>query len=89
MGGEIDGLTADQMEAALLTAEAGVAAPDGHLRLDLRDVPFMDSSGLRVLLDVTDRMRRRGGDLVLVAPTAPVIRLLELSQLDDHFTIES
>ena len=47
----------------------------------------MDSSGLRVLISATERARAAGGDLVLVAPTAAVRKVLEVSGLDRYPTV--
>ena len=38
------------------------------LRLNLAELAFMDSSGLRLLIDLYDRSRREGWDLTIVAP---------------------
>ena len=38
--------------------------------VDLRDVTFMDSSGLRVLIELNDRAQAEHWQLVLVAPTS-------------------
>jgi anti-anti-sigma factor len=37
--------------------------------LDLRDLAFMDSSGLRLLIDLHDRSRREPWELTLMTPT--------------------
>jgi anti-anti-sigma factor len=55
--------------------------------IDLRDVVFMDSSGLQELVRLNNRARERNLELVLIAPSAPVMRLLELTGLRSHFTI--
>lgn len=54
-------LLAERIEASL--------APGGHeLRLDLGELAFMDSSGLRLLIDLHRRSQRDGWRLRLVAP---------------------
>jgi len=54
--------------------------------LDLSAVAFMDSSGLRALIE-TDRIRRDAGrSMALLAPSAPVLRVLELVNLRHTFT---
>lgn len=55
-----------------------------HVAFELDGVTFLDASGLGVLLDV----RRRVGDagvVQLVAPSAPVRRLLELTGSEGLF----
>ncbi|MDX6647968.1 MAG: anti-sigma factor antagonist [Miltoncostaeaceae bacterium] len=54
--------------------------------LDLAGVAFMDSSGLRALIEA-DRVRREAGrSMALLAPSAPVLRVLELVNLRHTFT---
>jgi anti-sigma B factor antagonist len=53
--------------------------------LDLRDVTFIDSTGLNVLINAN---RNRGDGLVLRSPTGAVARVLELSGMDRVFRIE-
>ena len=53
----------------------------------MTEVTFMDSSGLRVLLDVHQRAADASRGLVLLRPSDSVMRLLEISGLGDHFTI--
>lgn len=40
----------------------------GDLTLDLRELSFMDSSGLRLLIELYDDSRRDGWQLRLIAP---------------------
>ncbi|MCZ4120951.1 anti-sigma factor antagonist [Streptomyces sp. H39-S7] len=50
-----------------------------HLMLDLSQMPFMDSSGLRVVLELIRDIGQAGGRVLLVAPAPAVRRLLELT----------
>lgn len=60
----------------------GVAAAGARrLVLDMRDVTFMDSSGLRILLNAARELRERGGALRLAAPDEQVLRLIELTRV--------
>jgi len=56
-----------------------------HCLIDLADVAFVDSTGLAALL----RMRRRlvPWSLVLLAPSASVLRVLRRFQLEDSFYV--
>ena len=84
--GEIDPHTGPylggEVRAALFTSSAQ------SLTLDLAGVDFMDSSGLRVVIEIHKVMRERGGQLVLRHPTATVSRLLEITNLSASLTIE-
>lgn len=79
--GEIDAHT-----APTLTHAIDDAAPT--VRLDLSGVDFVDSSGLRVLVDAHQRLADQGGGLTIVAPSAAVTRLFEISGVTDYLTIE-
>ena len=56
--------------------------PDGELVIDLRNVDFMDSSGLRALLVERRRREDAGGSIALSNPTPLVTRLLEVTGVD-------
>lgn len=72
--GELDMATADDLSQLLRAA----AADGGPVLLDLSGISFMDSSGLRVLLEAAELIRG-SGSLVIVHPSAQVRRLLEIS----------
>ena len=55
----------------------------GELRLDVSELTFVDSSGLGTIL-AHARSRNGAGPVVLVDPTAPVLRTFELMCLDQH-----
>lgn len=68
-------------EVTTLVGEAAV------VRLDLRDVTFMDSTGLGALIKVRNRMADRGGSVVLVSASAAVERVLALTGMSDVFNL--
>jgi anti-sigma B factor antagonist len=84
LAGELDAHTAPQLAERLRELPAG----EGDLVLDVGKVEFMDSSGLRVIIDVHQRAAESGRRLVLSHPTAAVNRLLEISGLSDHLATE-
>ena len=55
--------------------------------LDLRELTFLDSSGLSRLVAARRRARRAGYRLVLVRGSAAVQRLFALSAVNEHFEI--
>ena len=71
--GELDMATAGDLAEFLREAEKG---PD-PIVLDFSGISFMDSSGLRVILEAAGG--RDGGALVIVHPTAQVQRVLDIS----------
>ena len=80
--GEIDAHTAPALADALaaLTTERVV--------IDLSGVDFVDSSGLRVLIQAHQQADEAGRSLVLARPSTSVRRLLEISGLNDYLTID-
>ena len=55
--------------------------------LDLRDVSFVDSTGLGLLLSVHERAEADGGWLHLAAPNPLVKRLMQTTELDRRFHV--
>jgi anti-sigma B factor antagonist len=55
-----------------------------HLVVDLREVAFLDSSGLRILLAWDDTARNEGLDFELVPGPPPVQRLFDLTGVRDR-----
>lgn len=78
--GEVDLVTADRFHDAIDEAVRVSLFVD----VDLRHVTFMGSVGLQALLDaqVADFP-----PLVLVEPSPPVVRLLELAEVADLFPV--
>lgn len=76
--GELDLSTAPEVERCL----TGVQHDGRTVILDLRNLSFLDSSGLRVILAADARARAAGSRLVLVAGPPAVQRVFELTLLD-------
>jgi stage II sporulation protein AA (anti-sigma F factor antagonist) len=58
-----------------------------EVRLELRGVPFMNSAGTAVLVQLQKLGAPRGVDLVLIAPPPAVARPLQLTGLWRRFTV--
>jgi len=56
--------------------------PEQDVVLDLREVSFMDTSGLRYVLEVVERADRDGFSVQIVRGPAAVQRVFEVSGLD-------
>ncbi|NLK00543.1 MAG: STAS domain-containing protein [Clostridia bacterium] len=61
--------------------------------IDLQNVPFIDSSGVGVLISLFKHQAEKEGEIVLAAPTKKVSRVLELTRMDKildiHDTVEA
>ena len=55
------------------------------VRLDMSEVDFLDSSGLRCLTKVFGELAAFGGELRLVDPSPAVVRVLRLVGVEDMF----
>jgi len=79
LSGELDHHTADmvrmQMDEAIQRRQCE------HLVLSLKDLEFMDSSGLGVILGRYKLIKNKGGKMVVCDVNPPVYRLLEMSGL--------
>lgn len=75
VSGELDLSQAEDLGTRL----DALIRPGGIVALDATDLTFMDSTGLRVLLQATAHAAARGAGFRLVAPQAAVLRVLELS----------
>jgi anti-sigma B factor antagonist len=77
--GEIDLSSARELRAGLARLREGY---QGTIIVDLSGVTFMDSTGMRVLLDAQERMLNEDRGLVLSAPVRNVLRALKIAQID-------
>ncbi|WPP28214.1 STAS domain-containing protein [Streptomyces sp. CL7] len=50
-----------------------------HFLLDLSEVPFMDSSGMNIILRVYQEARELPGSVHIISPTPAVRRILDLT----------
>lgn len=84
LSGELDIAGAARVEQALERIEQ--AAPP-TLVLDLRELDFMDSTGLRVILAADERAREQARRLVLVRGSETVQRIIAMTRLDERLEI--
>jgi anti-sigma B factor antagonist len=85
LGGELD-LAA----ASSLDEELGQALQSGSqvIVIDLKDLEFIDSTGLSVLVRAHQRAQETGLQLGLINPGAQVERLLSLTGLAQRLTLD-
>lgn len=79
LGGELDLDNVERLDQALLEAEASDAA---LILLDVDDLRFIDSTGLRVILRATRRAERTGHRLRLTRGRDYVADMFRLTALD-------
>jgi anti-anti-sigma factor len=99
--GNQDSLTAEQDAEGVVVVRgdndvAGGPVLDAVLReregaeplvIDLANVSFIDSSGLRSLLSASRRARERASDVTLRNVGPEVLRLLQITGTQHHFVI--
>ena len=79
--GELDLAGAAALEEALATPEADAARA---VVLDLRDVEFMDSSGLRTVIVAARRAEEDASRFALVPGKAQVMRVFEITRMEER-----
>lgn len=82
IAGRIDAATAPQLEAELNSLD-GVTS----LTLDLKDLAYISSAGLRVLLAAQKRMMKQGA-MRVINVCEPVMDVFEMTGFADILTIE-
>jgi anti-anti-sigma factor len=82
--GELDLATAPALEAALGRAFESVGS--GRVVLDLRELEFIDSSGLRTLLTARRQAEQTDAEFSLVAGHRGLERTLEIAGVHKVFT---
>jgi anti-sigma B factor antagonist len=75
--GELDAVSAPALASAL-----GELQPSAHVVLNMSEVEFIDSTGLRVILEHAIRMCESDGSLRIRTASPQVHRLLHITNLD-------
>jgi anti-sigma B factor antagonist len=86
VAGEIDAYTAPKLREALLPL-AEESNPD--LIVNLKDVSYMDSTGLGVFVGLLKKIRKNDGHLNLVELSERLERLFSITGLNDIIDISS
>ena len=83
VSGEIDILTAPELEAALMGCDGSAVC------VDLTGVTFMDSSGIAVLLRAHKRATDNGTELRVANAAPNVLKVFEVTQVNRVLTLET
>ena len=84
LSGELDISTAAELERVL--GDLSVSDGPARIVMDLRDLRFMDSTGLRLLVTADLRLRREGRELALIPGPESVHRVFRLAMLEERLT---
>jgi anti-anti-sigma factor len=82
--GRVDTQGAREMDEVLQSA---VSQGRYKMVLDMAEVSYISSAGLRTLADVVTKDREQGGDLKLVALSRKVLRVLRIIGFDRFFSV--
>ena len=77
VSGRVDTVTAPELEAGLKFGDAK------NVVIDLKDVPYMSSAGLRLLLTAHKTMLAKGGDLQVANVQPSVREVLDITGFSD------
>jgi len=84
LDGRVDSEGAIEMELVL---QAAVREGKSKIILEMNEVRYINSAGLRILADVLTTNRNNEGDLLLVAPNSKIQRVFEIIGFDNFFQI--
>jgi len=84
VAGEVDVYTSPALKSALVDAASNGCRT---VIVDLGKVPFIDSSGLGVLVGALRRVRESDGELRIVSGSETVVKIMRITGLDRVFTL--
>ena len=84
VSGKLSVATAPDLEAAVQELATSTVDFD----IDLTELEYISSAGLRVLVSTQKLSAQRGGVMRLLNPTEDVMEVFEMTGLSDVFTIE-
>lgn len=83
--GRLDTTTSPQFETQVLAKLEGVK----ELILDITELLYISSAGLRVLLACQKKMNVSGGKMVVINPNEMIMDVFEMTGFNDILTIEN
>jgi anti-sigma B factor antagonist len=84
LAGEMDMSNATEVTELL---DGCLGAGPSRLVVEVSRLTFKDSTGVNQLVTVSRPLKERGGETLLVAPTAHVARVFEIVKLDELITV--
>ena len=82
--GEVDIATSPRLTAVL---DEAIRASVGTFIVDLREVDFLDSSGVSILVRARAVLGREDRELVVICPPGPARRIFEITGIADLLTL--
>lgn len=83
--GKLSVATSPELEAAV----HGLPQDTGNIEMDLTNLEYISSAGLRVLVATEKLCASRGGKMRLLHPIDEVMEVFDMTGLADVFTIEA
>lgn len=83
LSGDVDIGVKEELQARLEEA----AERSEQVDIDLSKVEYADSTALGLIIGLRNRLRERGGDVRLIAPSQRMRKLLNYAGLDQAFQI--
>ena len=84
LDGRVDTEGAVDLDLALQTA---VSEGEYRLILDMQEVSYLNSAGLRTLADILQTAQKNGGNLYLAGLNRKILRVLQIIGFDKFFEI--
>jgi len=84
VAGRVDSAAAPDLEKALQNL---IDSHRNQIVVELADVEYMSSAGLRALVSTLKAAKKGGGDMVVARPSARVREVIELAGLGSVFTV--
>ncbi|MBK5252576.1 MAG: STAS domain-containing protein [Peptostreptococcaceae bacterium] len=84
ISGEVDIYTSDKMNETL---NGMVEEKNAEIQIDCKDLSYIDSSGLGVLIGVLKKLKENNKNLVVLNARSNIVKLLSITGLDKIFII--
>lgn len=77
----------EQPKPMILLIEEIIATGKNKILLDLKDLRYINSSGLSVLINILTKARKNGGDVAISCVNEKNQELLHITKLDSIFNV--